>query len=77
MVVPVCVAVSMQNTRKAVLSSSNPYYYSGSIVSGVGSPHTGPGERCMYSLPARCQPCVMRVSRVMVYMQAACGPWLS
>lgn len=29
-----------QNTRKFVLSKNNPYYYSGKLVSGVGSPHT-------------------------------------
>ncbi len=28
------------STRKAVLSAKNPYYYSGKLVSGVGSPHT-------------------------------------
>lgn len=28
------------NTRKAVLSRSNPFYFSGKLVSGVGSPHT-------------------------------------
>lgn len=29
-----------QNTRRFVLSNNNPYYYSGKLVSGVGSPHT-------------------------------------
>ena len=28
------------NTRRFVLSKSNPYYYSGAAASGVGSPHT-------------------------------------
>ena len=28
------------NTRKMVLSASNPYYYSGTCASGIGSPHT-------------------------------------
>ncbi|WP_182200303.1 glycoside hydrolase family 125 protein [Paraliobacillus salinarum] len=28
------------NTRKFILSDSNPYYYSGEVASGVGSPHT-------------------------------------
>lgn len=28
------------NTRRAVLSNKNPYYYSGKFASGVGSPHT-------------------------------------
>lgn len=28
------------NTRKAVLSDKNPFYYSGRLASGVGSPHT-------------------------------------
>ena len=27
-----------------MLSTANPYYFSGSVVSGVGSPHTGPGR---------------------------------
>ncbi len=30
------------NTRKFVLSSSNPYYFSGKITEGIGSPHTLP-----------------------------------
>lgn len=29
-----------QNTRKAVLSKKNPYYYKGSKMQGLGSPHT-------------------------------------
>jgi meiotically up-regulated gene 157 (Mug157) protein len=29
-------------TRRAVLSTANPYYYEGSQLSGVGSPHTPP-----------------------------------
>jgi hypothetical protein len=33
-----------QNTRRFVLSSANPYYYSGTYASGIGSPHT-PGRR--------------------------------
>lgn len=28
------------NTRRFILSSSNPYYYSGTAAAGVGSPHT-------------------------------------
>ena len=32
-----------QNTRKFVLSESNPYYYSGPTAQGVGSPHTPDG----------------------------------
>lgn len=32
-----------RNTRRFVLSSQNPYYYSGSMISGIGSPHT-PGK---------------------------------
>lgn len=31
------------NTRKAVLSQSNPWFFSGSAGQGVGSPHTGLG----------------------------------
>ncbi|HFX3844230.1 glycoside hydrolase family 125 protein [Enterococcus faecium] len=30
------------NTRKKCLSEQNPYYYSGSYLTGVGSPHTPP-----------------------------------
>jgi meiotically up-regulated gene 157 (Mug157) protein len=30
------------NTRRRILSSSNPYHYSGSAFSGLGSPHTPP-----------------------------------
>ena len=33
-----------QNTRAAVLSPANPYYFAGSVAAGVGSPHTGPGR---------------------------------
>ena len=29
-----------QNTRKFILSKSNPYYYKGSVAKGIGSPHT-------------------------------------
>ena len=32
-----------QNTRKFILSEDNPFYYSGSILSGIGSPHTKKG----------------------------------
>ncbi len=31
-----------QNTRRFVLSEDNPYYYSGTVAKGVGSPHTPP-----------------------------------
>ena len=30
-------------TRKFLLSSSNPYYYTGTVASGIGSPHTPSG----------------------------------
>ena len=30
------------NTRRFVLSRENPYYYEGSVLSGIGSPHTPP-----------------------------------
>eukprot|EP01012_Entosiphon_sulcatum_P061835 TRINITY_DN8772_c0_g1_i1.p1 TRINITY_DN8772_c0_g1~~TRINITY_DN8772_c0_g1_i1.p1 ORF type:complete len:465 (-),score=77.31 TRINITY_DN8772_c0_g1_i1:1268-2641(-) len=33
-----------QNTRKHVLSSSNPWYFSGTVAKGIGSPHTGPNR---------------------------------
>jgi len=29
-----------KNTRKFVLSADNPFYYSGKVAAGVGSPHT-------------------------------------
>ncbi len=32
-----------QNTRRFVLSSDNPYYFTGKYASGVGSPHTPKG----------------------------------
>jgi meiotically up-regulated gene 157 (Mug157) protein len=32
-----------QRTRNAVLSKVNPWYFSGSVANGVGSPHTGLG----------------------------------
>lgn len=28
------------NTRKLILSEANPFYYSGTKLSGIGSPHT-------------------------------------
>ncbi len=31
-------------TRRFVLSPDNPYYFSGSVAAGVGSPHTKPGR---------------------------------
>ena len=33
-----------QNTRKSVLSEQNPYYFTGRILKGVGSPHTKTGR---------------------------------
>jgi hypothetical protein len=32
-----------QNTRKFVLSQSNPYYFTGKVASGIGGPHVGIG----------------------------------
>lgn len=32
-----------RNTRRFVLSPDNPYYFSGQVARGVGSPHTPPG----------------------------------
>ncbi len=32
-----------QNTRRFILSESNPYYYKGKVAAGIGSPHTPPG----------------------------------
>ncbi|MEO7051256.1 MAG: glycoside hydrolase family 125 protein [Rhodanobacter sp.] len=32
-----------RNTRRFVLSSANPFYYSGPLAAGLGSPHTPPG----------------------------------
>ena len=32
-----------QNTRRFVLSNDNPYFYSGGLGSGIGSPHTPKG----------------------------------
>jgi len=32
-----------QNTRKFILSPNNPYYFSGSVASGIGGPHVGIG----------------------------------
>lgn len=32
-----------KNTRRFVLSAENPYYFEGSVLSGVGSPHTPQG----------------------------------
>ena len=32
-----------RNTRKMILSSANPFYFEGSRLKGLGSPHTKPG----------------------------------
>ena len=32
-----------QNTRRFVLSEKNPFYYTGSCMTGIGSPHTEKG----------------------------------
>lgn len=32
------------NTRRKALSMANPYYAQGTAISGIGSPHTGPGR---------------------------------
>jgi meiotically up-regulated gene 157 (Mug157) protein len=32
-----------QNTRRFILSKANPYFYSGPLAAGLGSPHTPPG----------------------------------
>ncbi len=47
-----------QNTRRFVLSENNPYYYSGTYASGIGSPHTPEGyiwhmALCMQALTSR------------------------
>ncbi len=32
------------NTRRKMLSNDNPYYFDGEVASGIGSPHTQPGN---------------------------------
>lgn len=39
-----------QNTRRLLLSKDNPYYAWGSLISGIGSPHTLPGRPWPMSL---------------------------
>ncbi len=34
----------MQNTRQGVLSRANPWFFNGSVISGIGSQHTGQGR---------------------------------
>lgn len=38
------------NTRDVILSDWNPYYYSGKVLHGIGSPHTAPGCVWMMAL---------------------------
>ncbi len=33
-----------KNTRKFILSNSNPWYFDGAAAKGIGSPHTGSGK---------------------------------
>lgn len=47
-----------QNTRKFILSSNNPYFYSGKCAEGIGSPHTPEGyiwhiALCMQALTSK------------------------
>lgn len=38
------------NTRNVILNDWNPYYYSGKVLHGIGSPHTAPGCVWMMAL---------------------------
>ena len=42
-----------RNTRRFVLSKANPYYFEGSALSGIGSPHTGLGRAWPLSVVMR------------------------
>jgi meiotically up-regulated gene 157 (Mug157) protein len=44
---------TFQATRKLLLSSKNPYYGNGSVIAGIGSPHTGFGRVWPMSLIVR------------------------
>lgn len=41
------------NTRKLILSEANPFYYAGTKLSGIGSPHTPVRYVCTSPKPSR------------------------
>lgn len=43
-----------QNTRKFVLSNSNPYYFEGRVIKGIGSPHTSRNQVWPIALIIQC-----------------------
>jgi uncharacterized protein len=66
------------NTRAFVLSKGNPYYYSGKVASGIGSPHTPPDyiwpiSLCMQGLTAQTREEKMAMLNMLLKTDAGTG----
>ena len=66
------------NTRKMILSEDNPFFYCGSFLNGIGSPHTRPGyvwpiSLCMQGLTDPDNATRESIIRLIAKTDAGCG----